>query len=33
MAPCPNCGEPRLPHRVCMKCGYYRDRVVIEIKE
>jgi large subunit ribosomal protein L32 len=33
MTPCPNCGEPRLPHRVCMKCGYYRDRVVIEIKE
>ncbi|MEN3332291.1 MAG: large subunit ribosomal protein [Blastocatellia bacterium] len=30
---CPNCGEPRLPHRVCSKCGYYRGRVVIAVKE
>jgi len=30
---CPNCGEPRLPHRVCSKCGYYRGRVAIEMKE
>ena len=30
---CPNCGEPRLSHRVCPKCGQYRGRVVIEIKE
>ena len=30
---CPNCGEPRLSHRVCSKCGYYRDRVVIAMKE
>jgi len=25
---CPHCGEPRLPHRVCPKCGFYRGRVV-----
>ena len=30
---CPHCGEPRLPHRVCPKCGFYRGRVVIEKKE
>lgn len=30
---CPNCGEPRPPHRVCPKCGFYRGRVVIEMKE
>jgi large subunit ribosomal protein L32 len=30
---CPNCDEPRLSHRVCPKCGYYRGRVVIEMKE
>lgn len=30
---CPNCGEPRLSHRVCPKCGTYRGRVVIEPKE
>jgi large subunit ribosomal protein L32 len=24
---CPNCGSPRLPHRVCGNCGYYNGRV------
>ncbi|HKV39970.1 MAG TPA: 50S ribosomal protein L32 [Blastocatellia bacterium] len=27
---CPNCGEPRLPHRVCLKCGFYGGRLVLE---
>jgi len=31
--PCPRCGAPRLPHRVCPECGYYGDRQVITIKE
>jgi len=26
---CPQCGEPKLPHRVCGNCGYYKDREVI----
>jgi len=30
---CPNCGEAKLPHRVCQHCGSYRDRDVIEVKE
>jgi large subunit ribosomal protein L32 len=30
---CSNCGEMRLPHRVCQKCGHYQGREVIEIKE
>lgn len=30
---CPNCGEPRQPHRVCPKCGFYRGRVALEMKE
>ncbi len=25
---CPNCHEPRLPHRVCPSCGYYNGRKV-----
>lgn len=26
---CPHCRQPKLPHRVCVSCGYYRDREVI----
>jgi large subunit ribosomal protein L32 len=28
---CPECKEPRLPHRVCPHCGYYRGRQVLEV--
>ena len=27
---CPQCGEVKLPHRVCPNCGYYKDREVLE---
>ena len=27
---CPQCGEVKLPHRVCPNCGYYKNREVIE---
>jgi large subunit ribosomal protein L32 len=27
---CSNCGSPKLPHRVCPECGYYKGRQVIE---
>jgi large subunit ribosomal protein L32 len=30
---CSNCGEMRLPHRVCPNCGHYQGREVIKIKE
>lgn len=33
MSTCPNCGEVKLPHRACPKCGHYRGRQVIEGKE
>ncbi|NLJ26088.1 MAG: 50S ribosomal protein L32 [Firmicutes bacterium] len=29
---CPQCHEPRLPHRVCGSCGYYKGRRVLEVK-
>ena len=30
---CDNCGEVKLPHRICGACGYYRGREVVEVKE
>jgi len=30
---CPQCGEPRLPHRVCRHCGFYDGRQVVEPEE
>ncbi len=29
---CPSCGEPKLPHRVCLACGTYNGRQVITIE-
>jgi large subunit ribosomal protein L32 len=30
---CPNCGNPKLPHRVCLDCGFYKGRQIIEGSE
>ncbi|MCX6566093.1 MAG: 50S ribosomal protein L32 [Candidatus Aminicenantes bacterium] len=32
-AACPNCGTPKLPHKACPECGYYRGRPVIKAVE
>jgi len=29
---CPNCGAPRIPHRVCMACGFYNGAQVAAAK-
>jgi large subunit ribosomal protein L32 len=29
---CARCGDPKLPHRVCPTCGFYRDEAVIEVE-
>ncbi|HKG48351.1 MAG TPA: 50S ribosomal protein L32 [Pyrinomonadaceae bacterium] len=30
---CPNCREPRMPHRVCPKCGFYNGREVVQVEQ
>jgi large subunit ribosomal protein L32 len=30
---CPKCSEPKLPHRVCPSCGFYKGREVVHIPE
>lgn len=30
---CPQCGAPVRPHHVCLACGTYRGKQVIEIEE
>jgi len=32
LVPCPQCKQAKLPHRVCLVCGYYDGRQVIEVK-
>ncbi|HEX7117214.1 MAG TPA: 50S ribosomal protein L32 [Longimicrobiales bacterium] len=33
LVPCPRCGDPKLPHRVCPSCGTYKDEQVIEVEQ
>lgn len=30
---CPQCGDPKLSHRVCPTCGTYSGKQVIEVEE
>ncbi|MDQ5988208.1 MAG: 50S ribosomal protein L32 [Syntrophus sp. SKADARSKE-3] len=30
---CPQCGEPKMPHRACAKCGTYKGREVIPLEK
>lgn len=30
---CPQCSEPKLPHRVCPNCGSYKGREVVKTSE
>ncbi len=29
---CTQCGELKLPHRVCGNCGYYKGREVVKVE-
>lgn len=28
---CPQCKQPKLPHRVCIHCGFYKGREIIKM--
>jgi len=28
---CPKCSDPKMPHRVCPSCGFYRDTQVLAV--
>jgi large subunit ribosomal protein L32 len=30
---CPNCKAPRVPHRVCMSCGFYGGEQIVVKKK
>lgn len=30
---CPNCGNVRLPHRVCLSCGHYKGSEVLTVNQ
>lgn len=29
---CPDCGERIMPHRVCPKCGHYKEKLRVKLK-
>lgn len=33
LSKCTQCGEWKMPHRVCPACGYYKGREVVKVKE
>lgn len=33
LSECPHCHERKLPHHACPKCGYYKEREVVEVEE
>lgn len=33
LVPCPRCHQLRVPHHICLTCGYYNGKEIVEIKE
>ncbi len=33
LSTCPQCHEPKLPHRVCPNCNYYNGKEVVESEQ
>ena len=32
LAPCPQCHELKPPHKVCLSCGYYKNREAVKVE-
>lgn len=30
---CPNCGNSKLPHRICVHCGYYKGKEIVSVDQ
>jgi large subunit ribosomal protein L32 len=30
---CPQCNEPKLPHRICPHCGTYKGEEILKVEE
>lgn len=30
---CPRCSSPKVPHRVCPECGFYKGRTAVAVDE
>ncbi|MGI6657632.1 MAG: 50S ribosomal protein L32 [Desulfobulbus sp.] len=30
---CPECGEPKMPHRLCGSCGMYKGKNVLRLED
>ncbi len=30
---CPQCHEPKMPHRVCPKCGMYNGKQILAVEK
>ena len=33
MNECPQCHKPKLAHRVCKFCGYYKGKQILKVEE
>ncbi|MCD6461067.1 50S ribosomal protein L32 [bacterium] len=33
LSACANCGAVKLPHRICLDCGFYAGRKIVEVEE
>ncbi len=33
LSECPNCHERKMPHRLCPRCGFYKGREIITVKD